>query len=96
MALDAMTRKGIKEETRKALSSLNLMMDYGLTRHLIESKSSTTIKPKDFAATASKPRDAYCPIPELRQLWLALEQASAVGNAELKMYLRCQHYYQCN
>lgn len=57
MALDAMTRKGIKEETRKALSSLNLMMDYGLTRHLIDQNPARLLKPKDFAATASKPRD---------------------------------------
>ncbi len=56
-ALDEMTRKGIKEETRKALSSLNLMMDYGLTRHLIEQNLARLLKPKDFAATAGKPRD---------------------------------------
>lgn len=46
MALDAMTRKGIKEETRKALSSLNLMMDYGLTRHLIDQNPARLLKLK--------------------------------------------------
>lgn len=76
MALDAMTRKGIKEETRKALSSLNLMMDYGLKRHLIDQNPARLLKPKDFAATASKPRDRVLSLEELRQLWFVLEQAS--------------------
>ena len=75
-ALDAMTRKGIKEETRKALSTLNLMMDYGLTRHLIEINPARLLKPKDFAATASRPRDRVLSLAELRQLWQTLEQAS--------------------
>lgn len=77
MALDAMTRKGIKEETRKALSSLNLMMDYGLTRHLIDQNPARLLKPKDFAATASKPRDRVLSLPELQRLWQALDQASS-------------------
>jgi integrase len=76
-ALDAMTRKGIKEETRKALSTLNLMMDYGLTRHLIEINPARLLKPKDFAATASRPRDRVLSLTELRQLWQALDQASS-------------------
>ena len=76
MALDAMTRKGIKEETRKALSSLNLMMDYGITRHLIEQNPARLLKPKDFAATASKPRDRVLSLEELRQLWFVLDQTS--------------------
>jgi len=75
-ALDAMTRKGIKEETRKAMSTLNLMMDYGLTRHFIDMNSARLLKPKDFAATASRPRDRVLSLTELRQLWQALDQAS--------------------
>jgi len=76
-ALDAMTRKGIKEETRKALSTLNLMMDYGLTRHFIEINPARLLKPKDFAATASRPRDRVLSLTELRELWQALDQASS-------------------
>lgn len=75
-ALDAMTRKGIREETRKALSTLNLMMDYALTRHFIELNPARLLKPKDFAATASRPRDRVLSLPELRKLWLALDQSS--------------------
>ena len=75
-ALDAMTRKGIREETRKALSTLNLMMDYALTRHLIELNPARLLKPKDFAATASRPRDRVLSLPELRRLWQALDQSS--------------------
>lgn len=79
-ALDAMTRKGIKEETRKALSSLNLMMDYGLVRHLIDQNSARLLKPKDFAATANKPRDRVLSLADLRKLWSAMDQATASNN----------------
>lgn len=74
-ALDAMTRKGIKEETRKALTTLNLMLDYGLTRHSIEHNPSRMLKPKDFAASANKPRDRVLFLPEIRKVWHALDQA---------------------
>ena len=70
-----MIRKGIKEETRKALTTLNLMLDYGLTRNSIELNSARTLKPKDFAATANRPRDRALTLLELRVLWLALNQA---------------------
>ncbi len=75
-ALDAMTRKGIKEETRKALTTLNLMFDYGVSRHLVEQNPARLLRPKDFAATASRPRDRALNLTELRKLWLALELAS--------------------
>lgn len=81
-ALDVMTHKGIKEETRKALSSLNLMMDYGLKRHLIDQNPARLLKPKDFAATASKPRDRVLSLEELRKLWLTLDQAQTVGKSD--------------
>jgi integrase len=75
-ALDAMTRKGIKEETRKALTTLNLMLDYALTRHHIEHNPARILKPKDFAATASRPRDRTLSLKELRQLWMVLDHAT--------------------
>lgn len=78
-ALDAMMRKGIREETRKALTTLNLMLDYALTRHFIEANPARMLKPKDFAATANKPRDRVLTLSELRQLWLALDQSSSLS-----------------
>lgn len=72
-ALDAMTRKGIKEEARKALTTLNLMLDYGLTRHMIEQNPARMLKPKDFAATANRPRDRVLSLTELNRLWQALD-----------------------
>ncbi|MEO8963419.1 MAG: integrase arm-type DNA-binding domain-containing protein [Gammaproteobacteria bacterium] len=75
-ALDAMSRKGIKEETRKALTTLNLMLDYGLTRHAIENNPARMLRPKDFAATAARSRDRALSLPELRALWGALDQAT--------------------
>ncbi len=78
-ALDAMTRKGIREETRKALTTLNLMLDYALTRHFIDANPARMLKPKDFSATANKPRERVLTLSELRQLWLALEQSTALS-----------------
>lgn len=75
-ALDAMTRKGIKEETRKALTTLNLMMDYGLTRHIVEQNPARMLKPKDFAASANRARNRTLSLKELRKLWEALDQAT--------------------
>ena len=74
--LDEMTRKGIREETRKALTTLNLLLDYALTRHFIDHNPARVLKPKDFAATASKPRDRVLSLNELRLLWQALEQSN--------------------
>jgi integrase len=74
-ALEAMTRNGTREETRKALTTLNLMLDYGLTRHLVDQNCARMLKPKDFAATANRPRDRVLSLMELRLLWSALDQA---------------------
>ncbi len=76
-ALDAMTRKGTREETRKALTTLNLMMDYGLTRHYLDTNPARMLKPKDFAATASRPRERVLSLHELRMLWHVLDSSSA-------------------
>lgn len=84
-ALDAMTRKGIREETRKALSTLNLMMDYALTRHLIDQNPARLLKPKDFAATASRPRDRVLSLSELCRLWVSLNQASEATQSSDKI-----------
>jgi len=73
-ALDAMACKGIKEETRKALTTLNLMLDYGLTRHSIESNPARMLKPKDFAASANRSRDRVLDLSELRMLWKTLDK----------------------
>jgi integrase len=74
-ALDMMMRKGIREETRKALTTLNLMLDYGLKRHYLDQNPARILKPKDFAATAGRPRERVLSLQELRALWGALDQA---------------------
>lgn len=83
-ALDAMSRKGIKEETRKALTTLNLMLDYGLTRHAIEANPACMLKPKDFAASRTRPRERALSLPELRTLWSALNQAISIRKGVAK------------
>jgi hypothetical protein len=79
-ALDAMTLKGIREETRKALTTLNLMLDYALTRYFIEINPARILKPKDFTATANRPRDRVLNLKELRILWQALDDATVFRN----------------
>lgn len=79
-ALDAMARKGIREETRKALTTLNLMLDYGLTRQYIDQNPARMLKPKDFAVTANKPRDSALTLVELRHLWHALDNTNGEYN----------------
>jgi integrase len=79
-ALDAMTRKGIKEETRKALTTLNLMLDYAVNRHLVEQNPARVLKPKDFAASAARSRDRALNLGELRQVWAALDKALDSGS----------------
>src|SRR3990167_1786626 len=46
--LDAMSSKGIREETRKSLTMLNKMFEYGKTRNLIKENHARILKPKDF------------------------------------------------
>lgn len=70
-----MTRKGIREETRKALTTLNLMLDYAVNRHLVDQNPARLLKPKDFAASAGRPRDRALGLDELRQVWSALDGA---------------------
>ena len=77
-ALDGMSRKGIKEETRKALTTLNLMLDYGLARGLVTQNPARILKPKDFSATAARPRTRTLSFQELSKLWETLDQACSL------------------
>jgi integrase len=73
--LDAMSSKGIREETRKSLTMLNKMFEYGKTRHLIKENHARILKPKDFSVSASPPRERALSIEELRKLWLVLDSS---------------------
>lgn len=83
-ALDAMSHRGIKEETRKALTTLNLMLDYGRTRHLIDQNPARILKPKDFAASANRPRNRVLSLTELRRLWSVLDVATLKKSGKAK------------
>jgi len=52
-----MTCKGINEETHKALTIVNLTLDYGVQRHYLNENPARMLKPKDFGASALKPVD---------------------------------------
>lgn len=74
-ALEAMARKKITEETRKALTTLNLMLDYALAHQLIEQNPARVLKPKDFSASASRLRKRFLTLLELRKLWICLDES---------------------
>lgn len=50
------------------------MLDYGLTRHLVDQNPARLLKPKDFAASPNRPRDRALSLFELRRLWAALDE----------------------
>ncbi len=51
------------------------MLDHALIRNFIEQNPARTLRPKDFAATAGRPRDRVLSLDELTHLWLALNKA---------------------
>ncbi|MCB1659939.1 MAG: site-specific integrase [Pseudomonadales bacterium] len=77
-ALDEM-RESTKEQTRKAMSTLNGMIDYALVRGLIEENPMRLLKPKDFSASTPEGRSRWLPFAELTLLWQALETKSMTG-----------------
>lgn len=76
-ALDAMRNKGIREETRKALTTLGLTLDYAVSRHYAESNQARLLKPKDFGTSANKPKERALSLVELRELWAGVDMASS-------------------
>ena len=76
-ALEAMRHAGIVEETRKALTTINLMLDYATSRHLIHENPARLLKPKDFKATSNAPRERYLSLAEMRTFWKALDDGRA-------------------
>ncbi len=73
--LDAMRKKGIREETRKALTTINLFMDYAVSRHYAEANPARLLKPKDFGSSANRPKERALSLAELRGVWAALDEA---------------------
>ena len=72
VALDQM-REHTRDETRKAISTLNGCLDYALARGLVDENPARLLRPKDFQATTAPPRDRWLSISELRQLWKYLD-----------------------
>lgn len=72
-ALDTMRSQNIREQTRKALTTINKVLEFGVSRHLIESNPARMLKPSDFGATTSKARKRFLPIEELSLFWKALD-----------------------
>src|SRR5690606_10188707 len=82
-ALDAM-RGNTKEQTRKAVATLRLMLNYAETRHLIDVSPARLIAPGDFGAGKANERERALSLAEMRQLWAALDTsvASVAGGSK--------------
>lgn len=70
--LDAM-RGNTREQTRKAVATLRLMLGYAESRHLIEVSPARLIQPGDFGASKANDRERALSLLEMRQLWKALD-----------------------
>lgn len=75
------TRRATKDETRKGLGTLNQMLDYAVVHCLIEANPARLLRPKDFGASASSPRERWLTIPELRRLWKAIDDDLGGGGS---------------
>lgn len=60
------------EEIRKALTTISLALDYARIHHLIPNNPARLLRPKDFNIEA-RTRERWLTIPELRQLWQAID-----------------------
>jgi integrase len=72
MALENMRHKGIKEETRKALTTINLMLDYAVSRNYVEMNIARLLSPKDFKCTSTA-RERHLSLEELQEFWQILD-----------------------
>ncbi|WP_349918609.1 tyrosine-type recombinase/integrase [Aeromonas veronii] len=71
------------EGTRKGLIVLNQCLDHAMLQGYIEFNSARLLKPAMFGASMPPPRERWLTKEELRQLWIALDQA--ISGAGSKM-----------
>lgn len=69
-------QKSRGEEVRKSLTTISMALDYARIRHMIMINPARLLRPKDFNIT-TRPRERWLTLPELRQLWLALDVEAA-------------------
>ncbi|MGM0855899.1 MAG: integrase arm-type DNA-binding domain-containing protein [Pseudomonadota bacterium] len=69
--------KKSKVEARHTLNLLRQLLRYCQKREQIEVNPTDGLTPSDIAASASPPRKRYLSLPELHQLWQAIDEARA-------------------
>tara|TARA_R110000796_G_scaffold227446_1_gene344224 strand:- start:7042 stop:8367 length:1326 start_codon:yes stop_codon:yes gene_type:complete len=69
--------KNAKVEARHSLNLLRQLLRYCQKREQIDVNPTDGLTPADIAASASAPRQRHLPLPELRQLWQAIDDARA-------------------
>lgn len=69
--------KKAKVEARHSLNLLRQLLRYCQKREQIDVNPTDGLTPADIAASASAPRQRHLPLPELRQLWQAIDDARA-------------------
>lgn len=63
-----------REQARKCLSLVKGMLDFAEARGQVETSPAAGIQPSKLGASPSAPRKRYLDLPELRRLWVAVEQ----------------------
>lgn len=69
--------KNAKVEARHSLNLLRQLLRYCQKREQIDMNPTDALTPSDIAASASPPRQRFLTLPELRQLWHAIDDARA-------------------
>jgi len=69
--------KNAKVEARHSLNLLRQLLRYCQKREQIDVNPTDGLTPADIAASASAPRQRHLPLPELRQLWQAIDDTRA-------------------
>lgn len=70
-----------KEGARKGLIVLNQCLDHAVLQGHLEINPARLLKPAMFGASMPPPRERWLPKNELKQLWVALEQATQGAGA---------------
>lgn len=81
-------RKNSQEETRKSMTTLSYLMRFAQSRGYIEDDPTLGLRPKDFQASPSEPRQRWLCMAEISQLWKYLDNTDNKLSLEVKTAIK--------
>ena len=81
-------RKKSKEESRKSLSTLNMMFNYAVSMGYIRDNPLLGIRANDLGLQASKPRNRWLNLSELKKLWKYLDDSKNKISAQSRIAIK--------